>query len=301
MDKQLRISLISLSLSTSLGFLLTLALSSGSTEINGMPILAICAILAYAINYVVFIPSLIARTEHYFDLTGSITTITLIVYALAASNERDARSFIVAVLVLIWAVRLGSFLFMRAKQTGGDSRFDSVKNRFIPFLSWWSLQGLWVLMNLAGALVILTAQEPESFGAFAVIGICLWVIGFSIEVVADQQKKTFRRDSINDGKFISTGLWAWSRHPNYFGEIMLWIGIAVIGLPVLSGWRWVALISPVFVIVLLTKVSGIPILERRAHKQWSGDPNYEEYVKSTPILIMKPPSAKLKQRREMGI
>ena len=101
MDKQLRISLISLSLSTSLGFLLTLALSSGSTEINGMPILAICAILAYAINYVVFIPSFIARTEHYFDLTGSITTITLIVYALAASNERDARSFIVAVLVLI--------------------------------------------------------------------------------------------------------------------------------------------------------------------------------------------------------
>ena len=301
MDKQLRISLISLSLSISLGFLLTLALSSGSTEVNGMPILAICAILAYAINYVVFIPSFIARTEHYFDLAGSITTITLIVYALAASNERDARSFIVAVMVLIWAVRLGSFLFMRAKQTGGDSRFDSVKNRFIPFLSWWSLQGLWVLMNLAGALVILTAQEPESFGAFAVIGICLWVLGFAIEVVADQQKKTFRRDNRNDGKFISTGLWAWSRHPNYFGEIMLWIGIAVIGLPVLSGWRWVALISPVFVIVLLTKVSGIPILERRADKQWSGDPSYAEYVKSTPILIMKPPSAKLKQRKEMGI
>ena len=170
MDKQLRISVISLSLSTSLGFLLTLALSSGSTEINGMPILAICAILSYAINYVIFVPSFLARTEHYFDLTGSITTITLIVYALAASNERDARSFIVAVMVLIWAVRLGSFLFMRAKQNGGDSRFDSVKHRFIPFLSWWSLQGLWVLMNLAGALVILTTQEPESFGAFAVIG-----------------------------------------------------------------------------------------------------------------------------------
>tara|TARA_B100001769_G_scaffold81647_1_gene61966 strand:- start:151 stop:1056 length:906 start_codon:yes stop_codon:yes gene_type:complete len=300
MDKQLRISVISLSLSTSLGFLLTLALSSGSAEINGMPILAICAILAYAINYVVFIPSFIARTEHYFDLTGSITTITLIVYALAASNERDARSFIVAVMVLIWAVRLGSFLFMRAKQTGGDSRFDSVKHRFIPFFSWWSLQGLWVLMNLAGALVILTTQEPESFGAFAVIGICLWVIGFAIEVVADQQKKTFRRDSRNDGKFITNGLWAWSRHPNYFGEILLWVGIAVMGLPVLSGWRWVALISPVFVIVLLTKVSGIPILEQRAHKQWSGNPSYVEYVKKTPILIMKPPSAKLKQRKEMG-
>ena len=171
MDKQLRISVTSLSLSTSLGFLLTLALSSDSTKINGMPILAICAILAYAINYVVFIPSFIARTEHYFDLTGSLTTITLIVYALAASNERDARSFIVAAMVMIWAIRLGSFLFMRAKQTGGDSRFDSVKHRFIPFLSWWSLQGLWILMNLAGALVILTTQEPESFGALAVLSL----------------------------------------------------------------------------------------------------------------------------------
>ena len=300
MDKQLRISVTSLSLSTSLGFLLTLALSSGSTKINGMPILAICAILAYAINYVVFIPSFIARTEHYFDLTGSLTTITLIVYALAVSSERDARSFIVAAMVLIWAIRLGSFLFMRAKQTGGDSRFDSVKHRFIPFLSWWSLQGLWVLMNLAGALVILTTQEPESFGAFAVIGICLWVIGFTIEVVADQQKKTFRRNSINNGRFITTGLWAWSRHPNYFGEILLWVGIAVIGLPVLSGWRWVALISPIFVIILLTKVSGIPILERRAHKQWSGDKSYAEYVENTPILIMKPPSAKLRQNKETG-
>ena len=110
-------------------------------------------------------------------------------------------------------------------------------------------------MNLAGALVILTTQEPESFDAFAVIGICLWVLGFAIEVVADQQKKTFRRDNRNDGKFISTGLWAWSRHPNYFGEILLWMGIAVMGLPVLSGWRWVALISPLFVIVSLLKLA----------------------------------------------
>ena len=133
-----------------------------------------------------------------------------------------------------------------------------------------------------------------------VIGICLWVLGFAIEVVADQEKKTFRRDNRNDGKFISTGLWAWSRHPNYFGEILLWIGIAVIGLPVLSGWRWVALISPVVVIILLTKISGIPILERRANKQWCEDPSYAEYVKSTPILILKRPSAKLQKRNETG-
>ena len=301
MDKQLRISIISLTSSTSLGFLLALALSSGSTEVNGMPVFAICAILAYAINYIVFIPSFIARTEHYFDLVGSITTITLIIYALMAGTDPDARSFIVAAMVLVWAIRLGSFLFLRAKETGGDARFDSVKHRFIPFLSWWSLQGLWVLMNLAGALVVLTTTKPKSFGAFAVIGIFLWVIGITIEIVADQQKKKFRRNHENDGKFISTGLWAWSRHPNYFGEILLWIGITVIGLPVLSGWRWMALISPVFVIVLLTKISGIPILEHRAQKRWGEDPKYIEYVKNTPILVIKPPSTKLKQHKEMEI
>ena len=121
-----------------------------------------------------------------------------------------------------------------------------------------------------------------------------WVSGFAIEVIADQQKKKFRRESKNKGKFIHTGLWAWSRHPNYFGEIILWIGVAVIALPVLSGWRWVALISPIFVTILLTRISGIPILERRAETQWGGKDDYKTYAANTPMLLPRPPKAKLK-------
>ena len=293
MNKHLRLAVISISLSTSIGVALTLALSVGSMKVGAISTFAACAIISYALNYVVFVPSYLARTEHYFDLTGSVTTITLIVFAIASHENPDTRSIMVALMVLVWAIRLGSFLFLRAKETGGDSRFDKIKQYPLSFLSWWSLQALWVLANIACALTILTTKENEPFDIFAVIGAALWVSGFAIEVVADQQKKKFRREEKNKGKFINTGLWAWSRHPNYFGEILLWVGITVIALPVLAGWRWVALISPIFVVVLLTRISGIPILERRAKVQWGNDEHYGIYVKNTPMLLPRPPKTKL--------
>jgi len=105
--------------------------------------------------------------------------------------------------------------------------------------------------------------------------------------VADRQKGQFSADPANKGRFISTGLWAKSRHPNYFGEILLWIGVAIIALPVLQGWQWVALISPVFVALLITRVSGVPHLEKKADTKWGGQADYEAYKKNTPVLIPK--------------
>jgi steroid 5-alpha reductase family enzyme len=125
-------------------------------------------------------------------------------------------------------------------------------------------------------------------GLFALAGSLVWAFGFAIEVVADAQKSRFRADPENAGKFIDAGLWAWSRHPNYFGEIVLWIGVAVIALPVLRGWQWVTLISPVFVAVLLTRISGVPILEKRADEKWGGQEDYEAYKERTPVLIPRP-------------
>jgi len=298
MNKHLRLAIVSLSLSTSIGVALTLALSAGSTKVGAIPTFTVCAIISYALNYIVFVPSYLARTEHYFDLTGSITTISLIVFAIASQDNPDTRSIMVALMVLVWAVRLGSFLFLRAKETGGDSRFDKIKQYPLSFLSWWSLQALWILVNIACALAVLTTKENEPFDIFAVIGAILWISGFAIEVIADQQKKKYRREAKNKGKFINTGLWAWSRHPNYFGEILLWVGITIVALPVLAGWRWVALISPIFVVVLLTRISGIPILERRAKAQWGNDEHYKIYVKNTPMLLLRPPKTNL--GRESG-
>jgi steroid 5-alpha reductase family enzyme len=150
---------------------------------------------------------------------------------------------------------------------------------------------LWVTFSLAAALAAITTELRMELGIFAMIGFLVWLIGFGFEVTADQQKSNFKADPENEGKFINTGLWSWSRHPNYFGEIVLWIGVAIIALPVLSGWQYLTLISPIFIILLLTRISGIPMLEKRADEKWGGQEDYESYKAKTSILIPRPPSS----------
>jgi steroid 5-alpha reductase family enzyme len=120
------------------------------------------------------------------------------------------------------------------------------------------------------------------------LGLLIWIAGFAIEVISDRQKSAFRHR--HPGRFVDTGLWAWSRHPNYFGEIVLWTGIAVIASSTLRGWQWVTLVSPVFVLFLLTRVSGIPMLEKRADERWGDDAAYQRYKENTPVLVPRPPT-----------
>ncbi len=284
-------SLLGIAASIVVGAIVVLAGSQGSGQIGSVAVFAVCGALAYVINWVVFVPSNLAKTEQYFDLTGSATYVSVTAIALLFSEDLDARSVIVGAMVVVWALRLGSFLFRRIRRDGRDGRFDRIKTDPLRFLMTWTLQGLWVLLTMACALAIITATERKSIGAVGVVGIVVWIAGFATEVVADRQKSAFRLDPENDGRFITSGLWAWSRHPNYFGEIVLWTGIAIMALPVLSGWRWVSLISPVFVTVLLTRVSGIPMLEARARDRWGDDVRYQEYKRNTPVLLPRPPRA----------
>ncbi len=270
-----------------IGYLVALAGSQGGATLGGVPIFAIAVGLAFAIQWLVFIPSYLFQTEKFFDLTGSITYISVIGVSVCYSRYSaglDARSILLAALVIIWAIRLGSFLFGRIKKAGKDDRFDELKPSFIRFLNVWTIQGLWVTFTAAAALVAITTTNKKELDVLAVIGLLVWVFGFVIEVVADSQKSRFSANPDNKGKFIQTGLWSRSRHPNYFGEIVLWLGIAIIALPVLQGWQWVALISPLFVTLLLTRVSGIPLLEKKADNKWGGQADYEEYKKNTPVL-----------------
>jgi len=275
-----------------IGALVALAGSQASVRAAGLPVFAIGVALAYLMQWIVFIPSYLNRTEKYFDLTGGITYSTVAILSILLSGKADLRSIVLLLLVLTWAIRLSSFLFMRVRKAGEDRRFREIKQSFWRFLQTWTLQGLWVTFTLAAALAVITSQRVVALDVFLVVGVLIWAIGFAIEVAADTQKSKFKADPANDGKFISSGIWAWSRHPNYFGEIVLWIGVAVIALPVLQGWAWVTLISPVFVTLLLTKISGVPMLEERADKKWGGQPDYEAYKANTPVLIPAKPQDK---------
>lgn len=268
-----------------IGALVAAAGSQGGSRIAGIPVFALLVGLAFIIQWLVFIPAYLRQTEKFFDLTGSLTYITITITALLLSTAVDARAILVGTLVILWAVRLGAFLFRRIRKAGRDDRFDEIKPDFIRFLNVWTIQGLWVTFTAAAALVTITTTTRKELDILALVGLLLWLAGFTMEVTADIQKSRFNANPQNKGKFIHTGLWSRSRHPNYFGEIVLWLGIAVIALPVLHGWQWIALISPVFVTLLLTRVSGIPLLEKKADQKWGGQADYEAYKKSTPVLI----------------
>lgn len=259
--------------------------SQGGSSLVGIPLFALSVGLAFLIQWLVFIPAYLRQTERFYDLTGSITYISVTTLAVFFSRGVDARAILLWVLVVIWAVRLGTFLFRRIQKRGKDDRFDEIKPSFIRFLNVWTIQGLWVTFTVAAALVAITTANRKELDWFAIIGFLVWVLGFALEVVADSQKSRFSAISDNQGKFIQTGLWSRSRHPNYLGEIILWVGVAVIALPVLQGWQWIAIISPVFVTLLITRVSGIPLLEKKADGKWGGQDDYEAYKKRTPVLI----------------
>ena len=263
--------------------------SQGGQRVGGVPVFAFCGILCFVLNWLVFIHAYAAQTERYFDLTGSLTYLTVVACGVALGN-RDPRSLLLALLVGVWALRLGTFLFSRIRREGVDHRFDALKPDFARFLLTWTLQGLWVFLTVSCALAAITATAAQPLGALAALGTAVWIAGFAIETIADRQKAVFRADAANRDRFISTGLWAWSRHPNYCGEILLWIGVALIALPALSGWSLVTLISPVFVYLLLTRISGIPLLESRSHAKWGESPEYQAYKARTPVLWLRPPT-----------
>ncbi|MDG2500882.1 MAG: DUF1295 domain-containing protein [Porticoccaceae bacterium] len=282
-------SSIGIAVSLALGFLIILAGSQGSVPYQGLALFALCGAIGFALHWLVFIPSYAFQTEHYFDLTGSISYIATVSAAVYLNPQLDIRDKIICAMIVIWALRLGSFLFGRIKKDGKDKRFTVMKTKFTWFLMTWTLGGLWVLVTMAAGLAAITSNTTVPLGGLAYLGILLWVAGMLIEVTADTQKSNFRKIPENRDRFITSGIWAWSRHPNYFGEITLWLGLSLVAIPVLSGWQLATMISPIFVYLLLTRVSGIPMLEDMARKKWGSDPEFIAYTESTPALMLRKP------------
>jgi steroid 5-alpha reductase family enzyme len=234
-----------------------------------------------------FLPSFILKTEKYFDITGTIAYVSIIIYVIFEFKRANVtisfQSIVISAMVLIWALRLGIFLFIRIFKFKNDSRFDDAKKSFFKFLRFWMISALWVFLTTINAMTLIINNQNGDLFSSLTIGIFVWVIGFLIEFIADLQKYNFRKKQKHD--FIDTGIWKYSQHPNYFGEITMWIGIAIISLTNLIGVQFFTLISPIFVYLLLTKVSGINLLDASAKIKWGKDQRYIEYINTTPKLI----------------
>ena len=245
-------------------------------------------VLAFLIQWAAYIPAYVFQTEKFYDLTGSLTYLSVTWYALILASgdfaNANVANTVIVLLISLWALRLGSFLFMRIHKDGEDKRFRTIKPSATQFFMTWTLQGLWVSLCSMCALTAISSDSGVVVNALFYFGLGLFLLGFSTEIVADNQKSKFRSFPENRDKFITTGLWAKSRHPNYFGEIVLWTGIAVMSLSSLEGWQYLTLISPVFTYILLVYVSGVRMLEARADKKWGHDENYKKYKYNTSVL-----------------
>ena len=287
MAKQTQI-IINVSLTLLAIYLYSFTANNIDTEILGFNSFKFLISMAVLIQFVIFLPSFLFQTEKFYDLTGSLTYISVTSIAYFSLENPSTIDTILYLYVIVWAGRLGIFLFRRINKDGKDERFDKAKKKFFWFLQYWMGQAAWVVFTAGASILAILSPVEAELEVIAFIGIFLWWLGFLIEVISDYQKRKFRETSDPKTEFISTGLWARSRHPNYFGEITLWVGMAVISLSSLSGIEYVtAVVSPLFVYLLLRKAEGVPMLERIADERYSELPDYQEYKANTPVLMMK--------------
>jgi len=238
-------------------------------------------LISLGINILMFIPAYIWKTDVFTDLSYALSFIILIIGALLL-NSFSAVKLVVAIMVVIWGLRLGIFLFIRIRKIKSDKRFDGIRESFPKFLRFWVLQGLAVWVILVSALLFMISPASEVFWLGAVI----WLLGLLTESIADLQKYRFSQISHNKGRFIRSGLWKYSRHPNYFGEITCWVGMyLLVFLSLGQSEKVLALASPLFIMILLIFVTGLPPLEKSADGKWGKDKDYIEYKRKTSVLI----------------
>ena len=256
-------------------------------EIRGVNAFTFTLIVAVLLQVIFFIPSFLLKTEKYYDLVGSLTYVTTVSLAYFSVETKTMIDSIIYFYVMVWALRLGIYLFRRVRNDGKDVRFEKAKRHFFWFLQYWMGQALWVSLTACAAIIAILSPEEDTLPVLAMVGMALWLSGFTIESISDYQKRVFRKENNPSEAFIHTGLWARSRHPNYFGEITLWTGIAVIALNTLTGIEYITLISPVFVYILLTRMSGVNLLERIADERYGHLEEYQRYKRNTPVLVPK--------------
>ena len=241
-----------------------------------------------AINAIFFAFAATLRTDKVTDLSYSLSFVVLAVALLVKGGAYAPLQIVFAALIAVWGIRLGSYLLRRIIKTGVDHRFDGMRDNIPRFTRFWALQALTVWVVMLPAIRVFSISTAMPIGWISLVGIFLWAAGLAIEAVSDAQKSRFRNDPANSGRFVGTGLWRYSRHPNYFGESLAWWGLFVAAAPVFSGWDFLTAIGPTFLTLLLLFVSGIPLLEKSADKRYGADPDYQEYKRRTRVFLILP-------------
>ncbi len=278
--KEILISLFA----TLLAFTASLMLAS-TTKID---LITNVVLIIFFIQWILFVPAYVFQTEKFFDLGGSMTYLAATSYILInvyLTNELNFGNLILSSLIMIWTLRLGYFLFNRVLKKGEDNRFKLLKTSPVKFFMTWTLQGMWICICSLCALTSIASKTGVIINSLFYLGVVIFILGFYIEIKADFQKKRFRAELKNKHSFINSGLWRYSRHPNYLGEIILWTGIAIMSFSSLNGYQYITLISPIFTYLLLVRISGVNILENDGQKKWGHLSDYQQYIKDTPKLL----------------
>jgi steroid 5-alpha reductase family enzyme len=244
--------------------------------------------IAVGVNAAFFAVAATRRTDVVTDLSYSLT-FALLSVVLLFTGARQPVQLVASLLVVVWAVRLGGYLFRRILRMKVDHRFDGMREKPLRFARFWLLQAVTVAVVMLPVSYLLDREHPPGLGLWSIVGGVIWLAGLLVEAVADAQKAAFRAKEENRGRFVTGGLWRYSRHPNYFGEMLVWWGLFVFVVPVLHGAAFAVVIGPMFITVLLLFVSGIPPLERSADERYGGDGGYREYKRRTSILVPLPP------------
>jgi steroid 5-alpha reductase family enzyme len=252
-------------------------------------IIILSLIVSLVINMAMFVVAYKFQSDKLTDISYAVTFIVLSLLALTNKLHHAAYSSVLIVMVCIWAVRIGWYLLQRVLKVGKDKRFDGIREDFKQFGKFWLGQAItvWLLtipMELA-------AKKGSKFTAIACVGIAIWFSGFIIEAISDNEKKAFRDNPKNKGKWIEDGFWGYSRHPNYFGEILVWTGIYLVSFsPLSTADKLIGLVSPIFITFMLRFVSGVPMLEKSADKKWGNLRAYKKYKEKTNLIIPIPRS-----------
>ncbi|XP_052181229.1 uncharacterized protein LOC127794287 isoform X2 [Diospyros lotus] len=251
--------------------------------------LALTAIVTVGYQFFFFVITALLKFDKVTDFAGSTNFVILAILTLVLKGLWSFRQVVLTSLVVIWGFRLGLFLLMRILQWGEDRRFDEMRGNLGKLAIFWIFQAVWVWTVSLPVTIVNASDRHPSPQAEDIIGWIMWSIGIIVEATADQQKLKFKYSPENRGKWCSVGLWKYSRHPNYFGEILLWWGVFVSSTPVLEGGEWLVVLGPLFLTLLLLFVSGIPLLEASADKKFGNVDGYRVYKSTTSPLIPLPP------------